>query len=60
MTRQSYENIDPIQDGSDEDLGFHSMEYGEYKVEFEFISRQRGVCCILYVNQANSTFDSMA
>ena len=53
MSRQGSEDIDPLQDGSDEDLGFHSMEYGDYKVEFEFISRQRGVVCIVTCNQAH-------
>ena len=42
MIRPGSDNSDPLQDGSCEDLGFHSIEYEDYKVEFECISKQKG------------------
>ena len=42
MSKLRSNNLDPLKDDSDEDLGFHSMEFGDYKVEFECISKQRG------------------
>ena len=42
MIRPGSDNSDPLQDGSCEDLGFHSIEYEDFKVEFECISKQKG------------------
>ena len=55
MIRPGSDNPDPLQDGSCEDLGFHSIEYEDYKVEFECISKQKGayICCMFDCNQAH-------
>ena len=55
MIRPGSDNSDPHQDGSCEDLGFHSIEYEDYKVEFECISKQKGIdtihiCCMFECN----------
>ena len=42
MTSPESTKTNPLKDGVEEDLGFHSLEYGDYKVEFECISKQRG------------------
>ena len=58
MIRPGSGNNDPPQDGSCEDLGFHSIEYDDYKVEFECISKQRGMLCMLALASREVCYDA--